>query len=313
MKYLHHIWVFFALFCTVWTVSAQQEASFSLYMFNHQSINPAYVGATGYSQITVGSRNQWDGILGAPVTHAVSVSHLFKNKNLGFGISSINDKIGPTERVNIAADMAYHLKLNAQGLKLGVGLKFSSRSLQLDTSLLTYIDSNDPFLGISQDYNFSPNVGFGLYLQNKNFYFGVGVPYFIEDEELYLQRNFYAIGGALINVGSFLKIKPSILLQKTESLPLVYDNSVLFSINDIFWIGPQHRSNIKNGLPNQNTAGFFGGFMGVNISQNLSIGYAYQGALANANIGITNTSHEILLRYQFSPKNIGFLRSPRLF
>ena len=60
---------------------SQQEAAFSLYMFNHQSINPAYVGAQEYTQITVLNRAQWNGIIGAPETQAISVGHLFKNKN----------------------------------------------------------------------------------------------------------------------------------------------------------------------------------------------------------------------------------------
>ena len=47
---------FFILLFVVPTINfvwSQQEAAFSLYMFNHQSINPAYVGAQDHTQITV--------------------------------------------------------------------------------------------------------------------------------------------------------------------------------------------------------------------------------------------------------------------
>ena len=53
---------------------------------------------------------------------------------------------------------------------------------------------------------------------------------------------------------------------------------------------------IKEIAPNQTTAGFFGGIAGFNLSKHLSLGYAYQGTLANKNSGISNTSHEFLIR-----------------
>lgn len=33
-------------------VNAQQESSFSHYMFNHQAVNPAYVGSRGVTNFT---------------------------------------------------------------------------------------------------------------------------------------------------------------------------------------------------------------------------------------------------------------------
>ena len=78
-------------------------------------------------------------------------------------------------------------------------------------------------------------------------------------------------------------------------------------------MGPQLRANIKEITPNQTTAGFFGAIAGFNLSKHLSLGYAYQGTLANKNSGINNTSHEFLIRVHLFPKSIGDLRSPRLF
>ena len=44
MTYKNIILFFLATLSVTPLIRAQQEASFSLYMFNHQSINPAYVG-----------------------------------------------------------------------------------------------------------------------------------------------------------------------------------------------------------------------------------------------------------------------------
>ena len=49
-------------------VNAQQESSFSHYMFNHQAVNPGYVGARGVANFTSVLRSQWTGIEGAPLT-----------------------------------------------------------------------------------------------------------------------------------------------------------------------------------------------------------------------------------------------------
>jgi hypothetical protein len=110
-----------------------------------------------------------------------------------------------------------------------------------------------------------------------------------------------------------IKFKPSFLIQKTELLPLTYDASVLIVVRDKFWVGPQFRTRVSAGVPDQNNAGFYGAIAGVHIGENISIGYAYQGKSLSKNIGITNNSHELFLRFQLAPKIQGILRSPRLF
>ena len=149
---------------------SQQEASFSLYMFNHQAINPGYVGAQDYTQITAINRSQWNGIIGSPETQAITFGHQFKNKNTGLGVSSVIDRIGPSQNTSVALDFAYHLKLNDKNLRLGLGIKVSGRSYQLDNSMISPFDSSDLVFTSSMDSKFLPNIGAGIYLQSQNFY-----------------------------------------------------------------------------------------------------------------------------------------------
>ncbi|MAW50827.1 MAG: hypothetical protein CMC41_06875 [Flavobacteriaceae bacterium] len=298
---------------TVNFVWSQQEAAFSLYMFNHQSINPAYVGAQDHTQITVLNRAQWNGIIGSPETQAISVGHQFKNKNLGLGFSSIVDKIGPVQNTNASLDLAYHLSLNDKNLRLGLGLKLSGRSYQLDNSMLTPFDSSDRVFTEPINSKFLPNIGMGAYLHNEKFYVGISLPYLLEDIEVNLKRNYYLFFGGLLNSTKKIQFKPSFLFQKTEILPLTYDMSILIVANDKFWIGPQLRTTSSGGVPGQKSAGFYGAIAGFHINDNLSLGYAYQGATMNKNLGITNNSHELFLRFNLVPKVSGILRSPRLF
>ncbi len=307
---------FFILLFVVLNINfvwSQQEAAFSLYMFNHQSINPAYVGAQDHTQITVVNRAQWNGIIGSPETQAISVGHQFKNKNLGLGFSSIVDKIGPVQNTNASLDLAYHLPLNDKNLRLGLGLKLSGRSYQLDNSMLTPFDSSDRVFTEPINSKFLPNIGIGAYLHNEKFYVGISLPYLLEDIEVNLKRNYYLFFGGLLNSTKKIQFKPSFLFQKTEILPLTYDMSILIVANDKFWIGPQLRTNASGGVPGQKSAGFYGAIAGFHINDNLSLGYAYQGATMNKNLGITNNSHELFLRFNLVPKVSGILRSPRLF
>ena len=307
---------FFILIFVVPTINfvwSQQEAAFSLYMFNHQSINPAYVGAQDHTQITVLNRAQWNGIIGSPETQAISVGHQFKNKNLGLGFSSIVDKIGPVQNTNASLDLAYHLPLNDKNLRLGLGLKLSGRSYQLDNSMLTPFDSSDRVFTEPINSKFLPNIGIGAYLHNEKFYVGISLPYLLEDIEVNLKRNYYLFFGGLLNSSKKIRFKPSFLFQKTEILPLSYDMSIFIVANNKFWFGPQLRTTASRGIPGEKSAGFYGVIAGFHINDNLSLGYAYQGATMNKNLGITNNSHELFLRFNLVPKVSGILRSPRLF
>ena len=98
-------------------VHSQQEAFFSLYMFNHQLINPAYVGAQDYTQLTMTNRSQWQQFEGAPITQAFSIGHKFRSK-IALGGSVVHDKIGPLKNTSASLDFCYHLNLNDKNLKL---------------------------------------------------------------------------------------------------------------------------------------------------------------------------------------------------
>jgi len=88
-----------------------------------------------------------------------------------------------------------------------------------------------------------------------------------------------------------------VLIQKTELLPLTFDASILIVAGDKFWIGTQAITTLSSGVPGQKNAGFYGAITGIHIGRNLTLGYAYQGGSINKNIGITNNSHELLLRF----------------
>ncbi len=291
---------------------SQQEASFSQYMFNQQLINPAYVGAQSYTQLSILNHSQWLNIEGAPETDALSVGTKL-SKKIGIGFSAFNDRIGPARNTSSSIDFAYHLKLNENDLKLGLGLKMSGRLNSLNLSDIRTVQSGDNLFSFQSQNELNLNFGAGFYLYSPNFYLGLGVPFLLEENTFNIQRNFYLITGGIFRLSETIQLKPSFLIQKTAEIETIYDNSVWLVFNNRFWIGPQYRSSLKNAIPSRKAGGYFGAIAGIYISKSLSLGYAYQGAIGNQSLGITNTSHEIMLRFQFLSKYRGILRSPRLF
>ena len=71
---------------------AQQETTFSLYRYHMNMVNPAYAGVDGQTVFTGSVRRQWTGVDQAPETQAVSFGTSV-GKNLGLGISVVNDKV----------------------------------------------------------------------------------------------------------------------------------------------------------------------------------------------------------------------------
>ena len=291
---------------------SQQEASFSQYMFNQQLINPAYVGAQSYTQLSILNHSQWLNIEGAPETQALSVGTKL-SKKIGIGFSAFNDRIGPARNTSSSIDFAYHLKLNEKNLKLGLGLKMSGRLNSLDLSGISTVQSGDNLFSFQSQNELNLNFGAGFYIYSPNFYLGMGVPFLLEEDTFNIQRNFYVITGGIFRLSETIQLKPSFLIQKTADIEIIYDNSVWLVFNNRFWIGPQYRASLKNAIPSRKAGGYFGVIAGIYISKSLSLGYAYQGAIGNQSLGITNTSHEIMLRFQFLSKYRGILRSPRLF
>ena len=293
-------------------IFSQQEVTFSQYMFNQQLINPAYVGAQSYTQLSILNHSQWLNIDGAPETQALSLGTNLSEK-IGVGFSAFNDRIGPARNTSGSIDFSYHLKLNENNLKLGLGLKMSGRMNSLDLSNIQTVQSNDNLFLIQTQNELNLNFGTGFYLYSPKFYLGLGIPFLLEEDTFNIQRNFYILTGGLIKLSNSIQLKPSILFQKTAETETIYDNSLWVVINNKFWIGPQYRASLKKVIPSRKTGGYFGAIAGIYINKSLSLGYAYQGSIGNQRYGITNTTHEILLRFQFLSKFKGVLRSPRLF
>jgi hypothetical protein len=91
---------------------------YALYKLNPQYLSPVQSGSAENSEIIVSNRQQWVGFDGAPKTLGVSANIKWKyNKGLGFLV--YQDQAGPMRVTNMAADFAYHVRLNAKWIMSG--------------------------------------------------------------------------------------------------------------------------------------------------------------------------------------------------
>ena len=304
--------LFFGLLFCVSFSFAQQDSSFSHYMFNQQIINPAYAGARGLTSFTSIVRSQWSGIVGAPLTQTLSFNTPITSKRLGFGLSVLNDKIGPINTTSFDVDLAYHLLLNRKDHRLSIGLKVGALSYLLDSDKVNTFTSDDPSFEPDLDRKLIPNIGFGVYYYTQNFYLGFAVPRLMENKSFGIEHHAYFLGGGLFNINKNFMLKPSLMYKQTKSIA-AFDASVLGIVNELFWIGIQVRNVVDttNFKPANNlgTTALFG----LSLGERFSIGYSYGIPSSMTNKGFNTSTHELMLRFDLSARVKGYLRSPRFF
>ena len=278
---------------------AQQDAQYTQYMYNTITINPAYAGSRGAFSIFAMHRTQWVGLDGAPVTNVASMNTPLNNSNLGLGVSFINDKIGPTNKNSISADLSYTIP-TSENYKLSFGMKATANLFNLDITKLNPVVASplDPSMQNIKN-EFSPNIGAGIYLHSDKAYVGFSIPNFIEsnrydDNEVVIYKekiNYYLMAGYVFDLSSELKFKPAILSKLVVGAPLQVDISGNFLINDKFTIGLAYRWSAA-----------LSAIVGFQVTEGMYIGYGYDRETTKLN-NYNSGSHEILLRYEIFKNN----------
>lgn len=296
------------------TMSAQQDAQYTQYMYNTLSINPAYAGSRGLLSITGLHRSQWIGLDGAPITQTLNF-HSPISKKAGAGLSIINDEIGngTSKETYFDASFSYTLQF-AKSKRLSFGLKAGGHLLNIDYSQLPgFIDEQGSNGLVNIDKKFSPNFGAGIYYHTSSFYLGLSIPNFLETEHFeesaatssYLAKeriNYYFMSGYVFDINKNLKFKPAFLLKMVSGAPLQADFSGNFLIYNKFSIGGAYR-----------WEGAVSALVGFQISKQFLLGVAYDKETSSlGNVSFNDGSFEIFLRFELF-NQLGNLLTPRYF
>ena len=293
--------------------SAQQDPHYTQYMYNMNVINPAYAGSKENLAFGVLYRKQWVDIEDSPTTLTFS-GHSPVGKNVGLGLSVINDKIGPVEETNVYADFSYTLNLGGEHrLALGIkaGLTFHDVGLYTDIGQNNVPQPNDPAFSENSNNTYF-NVGAGFFYYTDNYYVAFSVPNMLKSKHLDINddgqerqfgsetQHYFLTAGYVFQLTENTKFKPSALLKSAFDVSPSLDVSANFLFYERFEIGATYRLDDS-----------FGAMVNFAITPNLRIGYAYDHIVSDLNV-TTPSSHEVILLFDLNfPRKVS--RSPRYF
>jgi type IX secretion system PorP/SprF family membrane protein len=299
------------------TSNAQQDPMYTQYMFNTQTINPAYAGTWEALSFMALARQQWVGFDGAPQTYSFSIQAPLKNERVALGLNLISDKVNIEKRFYLFADYSYLVKIK-DNTNLRLGLKGGFTTYTNDLNAYSTFDNHnegisDPrFQGVINN-KFMPNFGVGAFLYSQRYYVGLSVPKIIHNKfdnrldnhsvesEI---RHYYFMAGLVFDLGENLKFKPTMLTKATFSsktgAPVELDLTANILIKDKIWLGAMYR-----------TGDSFGFIAQWIFDKKLRIGYSIDFTTTNLR-SHSNGSHEIMISYElrFLKKKIV---SPRYF
>jgi type IX secretion system PorP/SprF family membrane protein len=291
------------------TVTAQQDPMYTQYMFNTQTINPAYAGTWESVGFMALSRMQWVGIEGFPSTQTFSFQMPLKNKKVGVGLDIVNDRIGFENRFSLNADYSYKITFDRIGnLRMGLKAGFSIYNHNLTEHSL-YDDMADPAFAGDIENKLRPNVGIGFLLENPTYYAGISMPKLLgskmslDDNNFAVQgelRHFFLIAGYVYPINRDIKLKPTMLAKVVVGEPLQVDFTASVLLKDKISLGAMYR------------IGDSFGFMAQWVfERKLRVGYAIDFSTSNLR-NYHNSSHEIMVSYElrFLEKDVV---SPRFF
>lgn len=290
---------------TVLSVKAQQDPQYTQYMYNTMSINPAYAGSRGHFSMSALARTQWVGIDGAPDTQTFSVNAPVGYSGVGLGLNIINDKLGPSTETSFDANVSYTISTSKEG-RLAFGMRLGGSMFSLDWSKGTF-QNPDAIFNDNLNNKFLPTVGAGVFFYKSNWYVGVSVPNFLRTEHyddfvesVSAERlHYFIIAGYVFDLTDNIAFKPAILSKIVAGAPLSLDVSANFLFNDKFSFGVSYRWDDA-----------VSAIVGFQISETLTLGYAYDLTTSNYN-NYNSGSHEVMLTFNILEQRR--LKCPRFF
>lgn len=290
MKIRYIYTMLIALFAMA-AANAQQDPNYTFYRYNMNLINPAYAGAGEHTEVGLDVRSQWANVQGAPETQSLFFGTPM-GKNVGLGVSIINDKTFIESQVWLALDFSYRLQIS-DGTNLFFGIKAGVNSYKANTDgLITYGIQSDPSL-MDIKGSFNPNIGTGIYLRSNAFFASLSAPKILsldrleDDNGLAKLRKdrvqLYAAAGYDFILSGDMILKPSAIVRYVDSAPISVNLTTALTLGERFEVGGAYRLN--EGI---------GGFFIFKVSEWLNLGYAYESAFERPVTNLDNGTHEIL-------------------
>jgi len=293
-----------ALLFTADGVKAQQDATYTQYMFQPLVFNPAYAGSRGNFSATAIYRRQWLDINNAPTSISLGVHGKMGQSNSAVGLWLENDQTGFNSKMRAYVNYAYHIPFNRGKLSLGIqgGILYFD-----DNREMAILDESGDPVFLEDIDGTSPNFGAGIYYYSDNFFVGASVPHILNStingngSSLYnytQTRHYFATAGLVIPLGNNVKFRPTALVKFVESIsdedvkaeiqaPLQLDATAHFLFKDALWVGAAIRTGTIDPLESVDF------LIEYQFNQKFRLGYSYDFPLTD----LKSESHELMLGY----------------
>lgn len=288
---------------------AQQAPQYSLYSLNPYALNPAYAGLENTLVATGAYRQQWSGLLGAPVTQHANAHMPLYVISSGIGLKVENDAIGAHRTTQAALSYSYSLELG-RTTQLSAGVSAGYMQYSLDGDKLrapegTYnepnFNHNDQFLPEGRVKASTTFFEAGIFLQAQKLQAGISMqPVFSPaltiggTDALKIEpvRHYFFYSSYTFDVGRNLNIKPSVL-AKTDITETQAEISVVFQWNENIFAGASFRGFGERARDATVI------MAGLRLSEKTTLAYAFDIPLSPLN-SANRGSHELLLRYSLN-------------
>jgi len=311
----------------------QQAPQFTQFMQTGALFNPGMTGINSSPDIKIGYRKQWAGLPNSPSTLFASgsvkfgtdvpiptvslpvrgrLSNQFQTSAQGsdvkpgkfrhaLGAFIIADQTSPTA-LNIGnLSYALHIALNSKwNLSVGAGLSVSQTSLNRDKLNVSVKD--DAGIGTGLNSKINPDLNAGAFLSSETFFIGYSANYLFRNDIYSLsdkstlvgkqKAHHYGVLGFRFDLNENWNLSPAAMIKFVDGSPLSSDVYCRFNYKDVLWFGP--------GFRNQDA---FSGFLGVYLSNLLSVSYAYDYNYSSLNTA-SNGSHEVVLGLRLIKNNV---------
>jgi type IX secretion system PorP/SprF family membrane protein len=301
-KYFFNSLIIFTIIAGGSSAMAQQDAQFTQYMYNGMYYNPAFAGKEGGFRFSALHRTQWanystsSGQGGAPVSQLLTAQGRLDSKNIGYGLTIVNDNIGASSNLEINLQGSYHKKLNRSNISFGVSIGMFSSSLDYGELIVINPEPNLPSSGKENQMNL--NFSAGLLFDRGDYYIGISSrhlnePNFDFGDGSYanqLKNHSYLLMGYRFRPIGQLTIEPSFLIKSVSFNNFSYDVSVIAT----------HQNKISGGIAfrGEESVSFILGYSLLR-DNSLKLGYAFDLVVGGVEAKAP-TSHELLLRYTLS-------------
>ncbi len=288
------------LFITGFVSFAQQDAQFSMNMFNRLAVNPAYAGMNKALCGTLLYRQQWTSFPGAPKTGLLSVDFgevLFG----GVGLTVDQDQLGFDKTLKAKLAYSFHLPVGPGTLGIGLDAGMIQKAIKgtfiaPDGSVGSGPDQAIPWTGTSAT---TYDLGFGLYYTTNRLYVGLSSLHLPEQQlskntfNYKVARHYYIMAGYTFQLGQQFDLTPSVL-AKSDASATQLDLNLIAKWNKMIFVGCSYR--ISDAV-----VAIVGLEKSFTPKLTAKFGYSYD-VTTSAIKNHSNGSHEIMLGFCYKIK-----------